>query len=490
VYKRQREYYESQLWGPAGERARAYLSDRGIDEETARDFGMGYAPAGWRNLLDFMEVKDINAALVERMGLARKKSGHYDAFRDRVMFPVIDIWGHTMAFGGRVLPGDDGPKYINSSETRFYTKGRHLFGLHNAKKGIQREEVAVLVEGNFDVITLHAQGLRHVVAPMGTAFTEDQASLIKRYARKVVIAFDGDSAGEEATAKTLEAMERAGLEAHVVRFAPGDDPDSFVRAQGAEALRDKIAAAPSLVSWSLERVMPQSHQAPIEERLKALEQAGEVLKKVRNTIAWKSYAEELERRLDIEPRLFRQYIREDAKEGKREAIAEQLKRATHPAVSLQKDELWLLVHLLNHPVWLKGFMAHELGNILQSAELAQFITRAAAHYEETGALEGTKVLTLTESEGFREVLLEALSQRSESIAGEQREFPQEKEAQMYADTLERLKVAWADRSIDELMQRQEELSKDFVKNRAQYVEVTAQIQQLQQFRASQGRQAT
>ena len=183
---RARAFYERNLWDEqVGARAREYLSSRGIDEATAREFGLGYAPEGWQNLLDYLGENGMNGALVERAGLAiarKSGKGHYDRFRDRVLFPVIDIWGHTLAFGGRVLPGDDGPEVHQLLGDALLHKGAHLFGLHAAKKAIQKAEWALLVEGNFDVIALHAVGLKMAVSPMGTAFTERQARLLKRYA--------------------------------------------------------------------------------------------------------------------------------------------------------------------------------------------------------------------------------------------------------------------------------------------------------------------
>lgn len=145
IMDKARRFYERALWDPDDEdaaRARAYLENRGIGETISREFGLGYAPPGWQNLLDHMnQTHRVNSVLIERAGMALTRQGgggHYDRFRDRVMFPVIDIWDNTLAFGGRVLPGDDGPKYINSSETKFYVKGRHLFGLHAAKRAIQK----------------------------------------------------------------------------------------------------------------------------------------------------------------------------------------------------------------------------------------------------------------------------------------------------------------------------------------------------------------
>ncbi len=484
-----RDYYEEQLWGEGGEAARAYLERRGIGEETARLFRMGYAPAGWQNLLDALAVKGINAALVERAGMAISRSsssGSYDRFRERVMFPVIDIWGHTLAFGGRVfVEGDEAPKYINSSETRFYTKGRQLFGLHAAKKGIQREESALLVEGNFDVIALHAYGVDNAVAPMGTAFTEAQARLLKRYARHVVIAFDGDSAGEEATARCLESCERAGLKATVSRFEKGDDPDTFVRREGADALKQMAKESEALVAWSIERVLPISKggmSAPIEERMASLEQAAAILDKVQDKIAWNHYAEELERRLEIDPKLFRRYLK---RPEQRKEIREESKQATAvQAVTLSNVEFKLLTMLLDQPGWLVAFVDEELMNLLESGDLAEFLEQAAGYVR--GKSEAEFSLAALTSRARPELTDVVTSAADAAVAGREyedlTEYDQEHTAKLYADILRELKYQWSDRSIKALEAEYERL--DFAKDRDRYVEIMNQLKQLRDFRAA------
>ncbi len=484
-----RDYYEEQLWGEAGGHARTYLEQRGIGQETARVFRMGYAPGGWQNLLDALAVKGINAALVERAGMAvsRQSSGSYDRFRERVMFPVIDIWGHTLAFGGRVfIEGDEAPKYINSSETRFYTKGRQLFGLHAAKKGIQREEAALLVEGNFDVIALHAFGVDNAVAPMGTAFTEAQARLLKRYTRHVVIAFDGDSAGEEATARCLESCEIAGLKASVVRFEKGDDPDTFVRREGAQALKAMAAEAEALVAWSINRVLPISKggmSAPIEERMGALEQAAAILDKVQDKIAWNHYAEELERRLEIDPKLFRRYLK---RPEKRKDLRQEVKQAQSvKPVELSKVEFKLLTLLLDQPSWLVAFVREELSNLLESAELAEFLGHAAVYVE--GKTEQEFSLAALTSRASPQLSQVVTSAADAAAAGREyedlTEYDPENAARMYTDTMRELKYQWADRSIKPLEAELGQL--DLQRDRDRYIEVYNQLKQLTAFRAGQ-----
>lgn len=491
VMKLARSFYEQNLWDEVvGERARGYLESRGIDEETARAFGVGYAPPGWQNLLDYLGENRVNGALAERAGLAiprRGSTGHYDRFRDRIIFPVIDIWGHTLAFGGRVLPGDDGPKYINSSETRFYTKGRHLFGLHAAKQPIQKAEWALLVEGNFDVIALHAAGMRVAVAPMGTAFTERQARLLKRYASRVVIAFDGDDAGEAATARCLEAIEAAGLEGLVIRFEPGDDPDTFVRREGVAALEALVERAEPLIGWCIERVLPPAgEQRPIEDRIKLLEEAAGIMEKVREPIVWKHYAEELSRRLDIEARLFKRYLKRP--EQARRELRERAEAAPEQAVTLVREEFTLLVLLLKHPEWLEDFLGEQLDNLLRSAELAEFlhvaerIRRARGEQFNPGIL-----LEHVPTKGFEPIVADALiNSRNDTVfdgmaTDEELEKLEENAVRLYQDTLHTLKIDWASRSREAVSQHIEELNTDYMANREELKELMQQKHMLDEF---------
>ena len=329
-----RQYYEDNLWSDRGRAARQYLDERGVDDETARAFHLGYAPEGWQNLLDHLARNDVPGSWTERAGLALKRrggDGFYDRFRHRVMFPVVDIWGNTLAFGGRVFAAnDDQPKYINSSETRFYVKGNQLYGLHASKQAIQQHEHAVLVEGNFDVITLYAAGVKNVVAPMGTAVTEHQAKLLGRYCRRIVVAFDGDSAGRAASVRCIPAFEEAGIESRVIRFDDAEDPDTFIRANGVAAFRELVDGSMDLIEYALDQALPRAEAGNVHRNVEGMEAAGEIVKHVKNPVAQRRYAEEISRRLAIEPRLLNEYIKRPR------ALGAEMRDALRPTMSVQR----------------------------------------------------------------------------------------------------------------------------------------------------------
>jgi DNA primase len=242
--------------------------------DTLQAFRVGYAPYGWDGLATYLKQQGISPVLAERVGLLVPRSsgtGHYDRFRHRLMFAVIDVMGRVIAFSGRALadPTPDelaalhisGPsaapdaapaKYINSPESPIYTKGEHLFGLHQARQAIRQASEAILVEGNFDVVSLHARGIATAVAPLGTAFTAAQAKLLKRFAPAVVVLFDGDNAGRKATRASRLACRESGLDAKVASLPRGMDPDDFSRKHGREGVERLLKSARGMREFLIE----------------------------------------------------------------------------------------------------------------------------------------------------------------------------------------------------------------------------------------------
>jgi DNA primase len=226
-------------------------------------FRVGYAPSGWDELATFLKKQGVSPAAAESVGLLVPRSsgsGYYDRFRHRLMFAVADAQGRVVAFSGRALPpvpGDDAsrdppPKYINSPESPIYVKGAVLFGLWQARHAIRQAEQAILVEGNFDVVSLHARGVATAVAPLGTAFTVDQAKLLHRYSPNVTLLFDGDNAGRKAARAAEEPVDAAGLDARVAILPGGTDPDEFVRSRGAESLQHVLGQARGLFEYLID----------------------------------------------------------------------------------------------------------------------------------------------------------------------------------------------------------------------------------------------
>ncbi|MBN2804375.1 MAG: DNA primase, partial [Deltaproteobacteria bacterium] len=243
-------FFEEQLQSQDAQVARDALQKRKISEKSVKDFRMGFAPDSWDKLLNHLKKNRVSENEALSLGLIKPRKsgdGFYDAFRNRLMFTITDSQGHPIAFSGRALCDDDNAKYINSPETREYTKGKVLFGLYQARVEMSKQKEAVLVEGNFDVVAMHDAGFKNVVAPLGTAFTVEQASLLKRRVDKVTVMFDGDRAGIKAAFRAFPIIAGNGLAGYMVKLPEKEDPDSFLRNFGSETLEKSLSEAKGLL---------------------------------------------------------------------------------------------------------------------------------------------------------------------------------------------------------------------------------------------------
>jgi DNA primase len=264
------EFYQKNLWDPkGGKSARAYLNGRGIGREAGERFGLGYAPDEWRSLREGAAVHGIDDAVLLEVGLLiQREEGKepYDRFRNRIIFPIQSASGKVLAFGGRILgrSGKGAPKYLNSPETPVYHKGEVLYGLASGKNAIRREEGALVVEGYMDALSLAAGGIENVVAPLGTSMTEDQARLLARYSTRVFLLFDSDPAGLKATFRAGDVLLAAGLHPSVVTLPPGEDPDTVIRKEGPEGIREYLTQAVDVLDRKLQILEEKDYFSSIE----------------------------------------------------------------------------------------------------------------------------------------------------------------------------------------------------------------------------------
>jgi DNA primase len=240
------EFFHRQLLDSAeAEACRQYLNKRGYGRTSAAEYQLGYAPDSWDALSNHLAQRGVDLAEARTLGLIRSREnadGDYDLFRNRLMFPIHDLSGRIVAFGGRIL-GEGQPKYINSPESPVYHKGQILFGLYGARQAIRQAAEVILVEGYFDQLALARAGVENAVATCGTALTNDHAQLIKRYAKRALLLFDNDKAGRSATFKSMDLLLPAGLETAVIDLDAGEDPDSFLQKRGKEAFAERLKAA-------------------------------------------------------------------------------------------------------------------------------------------------------------------------------------------------------------------------------------------------------
>ncbi|MGC1381806.1 MAG: DNA primase [Candidatus Baltobacteraceae bacterium] len=249
-------YFARMLAGERAAAAQEYCARRGFTAATIEKFKLGYAPDSWGGLVNELERGGVDLALAARAGLVKPgQRGYYDFYRDRLMVPTYSTTGEVIAFGGRAI-GEGEPKYLNTSTTLVYTKGHHLFALNLARRAAQSDRTLIVVEGYLDCIALHQAGFENAVAALGTSFTAEQAAEIRKYAEYVFLCFDGDAAGSAAATKAVDvaskAIEHAGSAVRIVLLPPGDDPDSFVRAQGAAAFRRLLDEAKPAIQFKID----------------------------------------------------------------------------------------------------------------------------------------------------------------------------------------------------------------------------------------------
>lgn len=269
------ELFKSQLWDAAvGAKARAYLTERGVTEDVARQFGLGWAPALWSVLADHLRERGL-LTFGEKAGLVAPRArtdGYYDMFRGRLIIPIRSPEGRTIAFGGRLLEGDEGPKYLNSRESKLYNKSETLYGLDVAREEIRKKKSAVLCEGYFDCIGLHQAGVKNAVALCSTALTPGHLSaLSKADAKELVLLLDGDEAGRKAVERLAPALLAGGASTKVAVLPDGEDPDTYARKVGAAAVQHLIASAPTLTEYLFTTLLPQGKTASFEAKMAALE---------------------------------------------------------------------------------------------------------------------------------------------------------------------------------------------------------------------------
>ena len=316
------EFYTRSLWEPGGEKPRAYLEQRGVDPEVAKRFGLGYAPESWNALLGVMARQGIGEDVLVQAGLilARQNGpGFYDRFRGRLLFPIRDVQGRVVAFGGRALSGEE-PKYLNSPETPLYVKGQMLYALDVARIAMRERSRAIIVEGYLDCLMAHQHGFGETVAALGTAFTPAQLGLLRRYADEVVALFDADAAGQKASTRLEEMMndvmdlqnlgwsvartggfEKAGhLPIRVALLPAGHDPDSLLRAEGAAALTARLDTARPLLSFVLEKAFADEDLTTSRGRANAHARVALILSKVANAEEATALAREAARQLGVD----------------------------------------------------------------------------------------------------------------------------------------------------------------------------------------------
>ena len=282
-------FFYAQLSTAQGGAARDYMAKRRIGPATAKNFGIGFAPDTWDSLEKAMREKGYTDFELFDAGLVRKgkKGGYYDTFRNRLMFPVIDVRGNVIGFSGRIL-GDGEPKYMNSPETLVFNKSRNLFALNLAKKS--KSGYIILSEGNIDVVSLHQAGFDSAVASLGTSLTPEQARLISRYTNQVIIAYDNDGAGIKAAQRAIGILEKLDLKVKVLRMSGAKDPDEFIKLKGADAFRNLLEASENQIDYRLRAVTDKYDLSVDEQKVEFLKEASDLVARLPGSVERQVYA--------------------------------------------------------------------------------------------------------------------------------------------------------------------------------------------------------
>lgn len=282
-------FFYAQLSTAQGGAARDYMAKRRIGPTTAKNFGIGFAPDTWDSLEKAMREKGYTDFELFDAGLVRKgkKGGYYDTFRNRLMFPVIDVRGNVIGFSGRIL-GDGEPKYMNSPETLVFNKSRNLFALNLAKKS--KSGYIILSEGNIDVVSLHQAGFDSAVASLGTSLTPEQARLISRYTNQVIIAYDNDGAGIKAAQRAIGILEKLDLKVKVLRMSGAKDPDEFIKLKGADAFRNLLEASENQIDYRLRAVTDKYDLSVDEQKVEFLKEASDLVARLPGSVERQVYA--------------------------------------------------------------------------------------------------------------------------------------------------------------------------------------------------------
>lgn len=343
-----------------GEPARNYLTERGLSEDTIRNFGLGYSRMYRDDLYKYLKQKGYSDELLKDSGLVRfdEKHGAGDVFWNRVMFPIMDLNGKVIGFGGRVM-GDGLPKYVNSQETKIYEKRRHLYGFHLARRS--KREGYILCEGYMDVISMHQAGFDNATASLGTAFTIQQAMLLKRYTDKVYLAYDSDGAGVNAAQKAIPILREVGISARVINMQPYKDPDEFMKNLGAEEFEKRIAQAESSLMFQVRIAAGNYNQQDPEGRTQFQQEVVKLVSVLKDPLERDNYIEAIANQYFIDKKKLTDSVNRYGKyqmERKQyqEAVQEETPQDTRKRERLeerkQQPQRLLLTWLVNYPAQL------------------------------------------------------------------------------------------------------------------------------------------
>jgi DNA primase len=430
----------------AGQLARDYLAKRGVSAEAIKLFRLGAAPELWDDTVNWAKSKNYELPLVEKAGLIIRKEetgNYYDRFRGRLMFPICDEQGRVIGFSGRILSGDEKTaKYVNSPETAIFTKSKVFFGLDKSKRALLDAQSAIVCEGQLDLIACFMAGVQNVVAPQGTAFTDQHARILKRYVDEVVLCFDSDEAGQNAAVRSLDHLLASGIAVRVAVMPKPHDPDSFIKNSGGEKFRELIQNADGFFDYFLNRLCSQNEINSDKGRISILRTMAEAVHKTGSAVLIDTYAQKTALRLGVSTESVRaEFKKIPAAKIPAEAESENAIQTESPRPSLH--EFHLLKLLLLHDELAAWGALHLDLDWIQNPLAREIVEKRLATQKDESWKNLTAFLDECDSQGIRNLITEAVA--------EDRKIPNP-EIQL-ADVVLKLRNQFLDRRITSLVQK-------------------------------------
>ena len=408
----------------SGRLAREYLRNRGMADETIEDFQLGYAPKSWDGLKRFLMREKVDLKLAAQAGLLVLKSDgdSYDRFRNRLIFPIKDMRGRAVGFGGRALD-DSMPKYLNSPETLIFHKGRTLYGLSTAREACRQNNETLVVEGYFDLLALYNNSIRQVVAPLGTALTLHHVRTLSRLAPRAVLVFDGDEAGMRAALRSLEFFLREKLPVRFLPLPEGMDPDDYINKEGKEPFMELLRQAKPLMEVFLEQCL-SDYDGTVEGRLKVVRAVSPMLRLLDSPIAQEGYLRVLDQRLGVSEEVLRAELTLTSTPRPRSSVTASQKR--EKAGGLPEWEEGIIRILVSYPQWIPTLEESSVLESFQRKDWAEVGRLLIKYYREGGKVDLSGLLMDVQSEQIRDLItswsLESSPWREEDAQVRLREY--------------------------------------------------------------------
>lgn len=354
------------------DKARHYLQKRGISTKVIEQFRLGFSPDTWETIVNLLKKEKTSKNIAAQCGLVmekKQKTGHYDRFRNRIMFPIFDVNMQVAGFGGRVMD-DSLPKYMNSPETPVYNKSRILYGLHAAKQFCRQQEFVYIVEGYFDFLSLYQHGIKNCVASLGTAITPEHIRVLKGYATKVILVFDSDAAGINAAKKSIKIFLKEGIDTRILVLPEQSDPDSYVMEYGQKAFNELALNAKTIMQFLLQ-VSIDTHGLSVEGRIKVLDDMKQYLSSIQDSALRSLYVKQLAEKLNIDEKAVLEKVRDlHAKQNRKK---NSLFNETGDAEKLDSDrrEEQMISMMLNFPEIIDEVKNRDIFKYFYSEKLKQ-----------------------------------------------------------------------------------------------------------------------